>query len=236
MARLTPDPTFYPSPRMAMAAPPEKLAYVATIGVPTNGQTNGQVQHDALVTLDVDPASSAYGQTIGRVQMPQRGDELHHFGWNACSSALCPNGPHPHVERRYRLVPGLRSSRIHILDTKPDARQPRLVKVIEPEEVARKTGYSRPHTTHCGPDGIYVNAIGAPDGNGPGGIFVLDHDDTSIKGRWEKDLGRPVLPGRHPRLGRQTGRRAGGRHDARPTVLRALPGRRAPAPGPTRGR
>jgi selenium-binding protein 1 len=47
--------------------------------------------------------------------MPNAGDELHHFGWNACSSCLCPNAPHPHVERRYLVVPGLRSSRIHIL-------------------------------------------------------------------------------------------------------------------------
>src|SRR5262249_6852209 len=163
----------------------EKLAYVATIGVPANGTANGQVPPDALVTVDVDPESSSYGQTIGCVQMPNRGDELHHFGWNACSSALCPTGAQPHVERRDRLVPGLRSSRIHVLDTKPDPRQPRLVKVIEPDEVARKTGYSRPHTTHCGPDGVYVNAIGAPDGSGPGGIFVLDHDNLSIKGPWE---------------------------------------------------
>ena len=29
MAIWRPDPTFYPSPRMAMKAPPEKLAYVA---------------------------------------------------------------------------------------------------------------------------------------------------------------------------------------------------------------
>ena len=28
MATLKPDPTFYPSPRMAMKAPPENLAYV----------------------------------------------------------------------------------------------------------------------------------------------------------------------------------------------------------------
>ncbi len=193
MARFTPDPTFYPSAGMAMSAPPEKIAYVATIGVPTNGQTNGHVKHDALVTLDVDPTSSTYGKTISRVEMPNSGDELHHFGWNACSSALCPTGPHPHVERRYLLAPGLKSSRIHILDTKPDPRQPRLVKVIEAEEVMRKTGYSRPHTTHCGPDGIYVNAIGAPDGNGPGGIFVLDHDDLSIKGPWEKERGPQYL-------------------------------------------
>ena len=28
---LMPDPTFYPSPRMAMQAPPERLAYVAEV-------------------------------------------------------------------------------------------------------------------------------------------------------------------------------------------------------------
>jgi len=30
MARLTPDPTFYPSPRAAREAPREQLAYVVT--------------------------------------------------------------------------------------------------------------------------------------------------------------------------------------------------------------
>ena len=29
MPLLKPDPTFYPSPKMAMQSPPEKLAYVA---------------------------------------------------------------------------------------------------------------------------------------------------------------------------------------------------------------
>jgi len=38
--------------------------------------------------------------------MPNAGDELHHFGWNACSACLCPHAPHPHVERRYLVVPG----------------------------------------------------------------------------------------------------------------------------------
>ena len=56
--------------------------------------------------------------------MPNVGDELHHFGWNACSSALCPWAPHPHVERRYLLVPGLRSSRIHVVDVKDDPAEP----------------------------------------------------------------------------------------------------------------
>ena len=112
-----------------------------------------------------------YGQRVGEVRMPKFGDELHHFGWNACSSALCPYAPHPHVERRYLVVPGIRSSRIHIIDTKPDPRKPQIVKVIEPEEVFARTNYSRPHTIHCGPEAIYVSALGASQRRRPGRHF-----------------------------------------------------------------
>ena len=182
MASWTPDPTFYPSARMAMQAPAEKLAYMAILNVEGT-------QPDALGVVDLDPQSSKYGELINRVPMPKAGDELHHFGWNACSSALCPYAPHPHVERRYLIVPGLRSSRIHILDTKPDPRAPGIVKVIEPNDVHRRSGYSRPHTLHCGPEGIYVSALGAPNGEGPGGLFMLDHDAFDVLGRWEVDRG-----------------------------------------------
>src|SRR5579859_2585506 len=154
MARLTPDPTFYPSPKAAMAAPEEELGYVVTL----NTGSNGAQRPDALCTLDVNPSSPTYGQLISRTDMPNLGDELHHFGWNACSSALCPTAPHPHVERRYLIVPGLRSSRIYVLDVKPDPRKPKLVHTIEAQEIASRAGYSRPHTIHCGPDGIYVSA------------------------------------------------------------------------------
>jgi selenium-binding protein 1 len=177
------DPTFYPSPKLAGKAPAEKLAYVAALNA------NGGKQPDALVVVDVDPESKQYGQIVGRVDMPYAGDELHHFGWNACSSALCPYAPHPHVERRYLIVPGLRSSRIHVLDTKPNPKQPTIAKVIEPEVLAERTGYSRPHTVHCGPDGIYLSALGAPGGDGPGGIFALDHYTFEPLGRWEVDRG-----------------------------------------------
>ena len=67
------------------------------------------------------------------------------------------------------------------------------MKVIEAEEVIRKTGYSRPHTAHCGPDGIYMNALGVAHGNGPGGIFVMDPETFEIRGRWEKDRGPQQL-------------------------------------------
>jgi len=187
MPQLRPDPSFYPSPRMAMKAPAEKLAYVALISA------DGGERPDELVVVDVDPNSADCGSVVGGVKMPNVGDELHHFGWNACSSCLCPYAPHPHTERRYLVVPGIHSSRIHVIDTKPDPRSPKIVKVLEPEEVMSRSGYMAPHTTHCGPDGIYMNALGGADGAGPGGIFVLDHDSFTIKGPWELDRGSQHL-------------------------------------------
>ena len=180
MARWTPDPTFYPNPVEAMRAPAEQLAYVALLGA--DGATR-----DALGVVDTDPASGSYGELVGQLDFPNAGNELHHFGWNACSSHLCPWAANAHVERRYLVVPGTGSSRIHIVDTKADPRRPELVKVIEPEEVARKTGYMAPHTVHCGPDGVYMNALGSTGGDGPGGMFTLDHESFDVRGRWERE-------------------------------------------------
>ena len=182
-----PDPTFYPSPKMAMQAPPEKLAFVAMLNASNDGH------HDALGVVDVDPGSSGYGRIVGQLEMPNAGDELHHFGWNACSACLCPYAPHPHVERRYLIVPGIRSSRIHVIDTKPDPRNPQIVKVIEPETLAARAGYTSPHTIHCGPEGIYASALGATNGDGPGGIFMMDHDSFDVLGKWELDRGPQFL-------------------------------------------
>ena len=78
MSLLRPDPTFYPSPKMAIEAPPEKLAYVALLNPAPEGRP------DALGVVDVDPVSPTYGQLIHQLDMPNVGDELQHFGWNAC--------------------------------------------------------------------------------------------------------------------------------------------------------
>ena len=182
MATWKPDPSFYPSPRLAAKAPPETLAYVAMFDP-------GRQQPDGIAVVDVDPGSATYAQIVGQVTMTHAGDELHHFGWNACSSCLCPNAPHPHMERRYLVVPGLRSSRIYILDTGPDPRQPVISRVIEPEELAERTGYSRPHTVHCGPGVIYVTALGNAEGKGPGGIAMLDAQSFDPLGQWEVERG-----------------------------------------------
>src|SRR4030095_10313860 len=102
MPKLLPDQTFYPSPTMAMQAPAETLAYVALVNPDPAAK-------DALAVLDVALASAADGAQTARVDIPHAGDEWLHFGWNACSSCLCPNAPHPHMQRRYLVVPGMRS-------------------------------------------------------------------------------------------------------------------------------
>jgi hypothetical protein len=52
------------------------------------------------------------------------GDELHHSGWNACSS--CHDDPN---RSRNRLVlPSLKSDRIYFVDTETDPRAPKLAK------------------------------------------------------------------------------------------------------------
>ena len=64
---------------------------------------------------------TAYGQIIHRTPMPNVGDELHHFGWNACSSLPRRTS----MKREHLIVPGFRSSRIHIVDVAPTRASPR---------------------------------------------------------------------------------------------------------------
>ena len=147
-----------------MRAEREKVLYVIAL----YGAT-GVEAPDYLATVDVDPGSPTYSQVIHRTPMPHLDDELHHFGWNACSSC------HGEADRsrRFLIVPGMRSSRIHILDT-ADERAPRLHKVIEPEEIKTKTDLSAPHTVHCLADGhVMISMLGDAEGNGPGGFLLL---------------------------------------------------------------
>jgi selenium-binding protein 1 len=165
----------YASPQEAMKAERETTLY--TIAIYDNSDVQAP---DYLATVDVDPASPTYSQVIHRTPMPNLGDELHHFGWNACSSCHGDEGK----ERRFLVVPGVASNRIHILDV-ADERAPKLHKVIEPEEIISKTNLTTPHTVHCLADGhVMISMLGDQDGNGPGGFLLLD-DDFNIAGRWE---------------------------------------------------
>jgi len=181
---LRPDPTFHPSPKMAMEAPVETLAF--TLMLSPDG-----TKPDGLAVVDVDPGSKTYGQIVHELYVPNLGDEFHHFGWNACSSSLSPLTGHAFLERRYLIIPGIRSSRIYIIDVK-DPMDAKIHKIIEADELMAKTGYSRPHTIHCGPEGIYVSTLGGggKDGtDGPPGIFIMDCQTFEIQGRYEMDRG-----------------------------------------------
>ena len=186
----SPDPTFYRTPAEAIAAPTEQLAYVVAF------DRDGE-RPDALAVVDVDDSSPGYGTVVGWTELPTTGDELHHFGWNACSSALLHEGHDmgpDGLQRRYLLLPGLRSSRVHVYDTQPDPRSPRLHKTVEASELAAKAGYSRPHTLHCGPDGVFLTCLGGADGTeGPGGIALLDHTTFDVLRAWETDRGSQYL-------------------------------------------
>lgn len=167
----------YASPQQAMNAARETVLYVPAIYA---GSTIDKP--DYLATIDVDPKSKAYGQVIHRLPMPNVGDELHHFGWNACSS--CHGDEHR--GRRYIVLPGLVSSNIHIVDTQRVER-PEMHKVIDGATIAEKTDLSTPHTVHCLADGtIMISMLGDAKGQGPGGFLLLD-DQFEIMGRWEND-------------------------------------------------
>ena len=181
---MRPDPTFYATAKLAMAAPVETLAF--TLMLSPDGS-----QPDGIAVVDVDPKSDKFGQIVSSLFMPNKGDEFHHFGWNACSSALSPLTGHAFLERRYLIVPGIRSSRIYVIDVK-DPMDMKIHRTIEPEEIMEKTGYSRPHTIHCGPEGIYVSTLGGggKDGTeGPPGIFIMDCETFDVLGRYEMDRG-----------------------------------------------
>ncbi len=182
------DPTFYRTAAEAASAPAESLAYVVAF------DREGD-QPDALTVLDVDPSSDDYGRVVGWVDSPRLGDEFHHFGWNACSSAFMHEGHDmSDLKRRFLLVPGLRSSNIYVYDTAADPRQPSLHKTIEAAELAEKAGYSRPHTLHCGPEGVFMTCLGTGAGDdGPGGIALLDHSTFDVIGPWERNRGPQYL-------------------------------------------
>ena len=170
------DPTFYRTAADAIAAPAEELAYVVAF------DRQGE-KHDALTVIDLNPKSKAYGRVVGWTEVPALGDELHHFGWNACSAALKHEGHNMDgLQRRFLIVPGLRSSNIYVFDVGPDPRKPNLVKTIDAKTLSDKAGYSRPHTLHCGPEGVFMTCLGGPknDPEGPGGIALLDHSTFDV--------------------------------------------------------
>lgn len=168
----------YASPQEATEAEKEKILYTVALYTGT-----GIEKPDYLATVDVDPESPTYSQVIHRLEMPNIGDELHHSGWNACSS--CHNDSSK--SRQYLILPGVRSSRLHFVDTASDPRAPSLHKVIEGDEIKAKTDLSGPHTVHCLGSDIIISMLGTANGEGPGG-FLHVNENLEVQGRWENDI------------------------------------------------
>src|SRR3954468_22402079 len=73
--------SFHASPDEAVHAAPEELLYVACLHEGT-----GVDEPDFIAVVDAND-----GTIVHETPMPNVGDELHHFGWNRCSSAC--HGP-----------------------------------------------------------------------------------------------------------------------------------------------
>uniref|UniRef100_A0AAY5KFD7 Methanethiol oxidase n=1 Tax=Esox lucius TaxID=8010 RepID=A0AAY5KFD7_ESOLU len=165
----------YKSPLDAMKGPREEIVYLPCIY-----RNTGIQKPDYLATVDVDPKSPTYFSNP--LPMPNLNDELHHSGWNACSSCFGDSS-----KKRNRLIlPSLISSRIYVVDTGTDPHAPRIHKIVEPTDVFWKTGLANPHTTHClGSGQIMISSMGDPSGNGKGGFILLDGETFEVVGNWE---------------------------------------------------
>lgn len=178
----------YPTPLEAMEkGQREKLLYTITIQPDLNHPLG-----DYLSTVDVDPESPTYSQVIHRTFTKKTGNELHHSGWNACSSCYFVKEGEMVPKRDKLVMPSLNSDRIYIVDTGTNPRKPEMFKEIG-EEVFRKHNVTAPHTTHCLADGnIMISTMGDSEGNAKGD-FILFNKDFECVGTWTK--GKTALCG-----------------------------------------
>ena len=171
----------YASPQAAREQPPEQFAYVAALYEGT-----GIDRPDFIAVVDVDPSSPTYGEIVHRTEMPNVGDELHHFGWNACSSAC-----HSQLQRDTMIVPGVP------LVADPHPRHLRAARAEDQERDrgrgdqgearAERTAHRPLHARRHRHD---LDARRRRRQHVPGGFAVLDARDFSIAERWEREHGR----------------------------------------------
>lgn len=182
----------YPSPLHALKkGPREKLLYVVFV------QPNLDEPHgDYLATIDVDPESPSYSTIIHRTFTNKKGNELHHSGWNACSSCfkVDKDAPESKIPKRDKLIlPSVNSNNIYVFDVGADERKPTLWKEID-GSVLLNNGVSAPHTCHCLADGtVLISTMGDAEGNAKGEFIQFDSEfnclGTWIRGDKKPDCG-----------------------------------------------
>lgn len=161
--------------------PREKLLYVVTVQ-PNLNESHG----DYLSTIDVDPESSTYSQIIHRTFTNRTGMEMHHSGWNTCSSCHGKKCSGENMPVRDKLVlPCLNSNYVYVVDTGKNPRAPEISKIIE-GSVMEQHNVGTPHTTHCLANGnIMISTMGDREGNAKGDFVLFDPNFNCI-GTWTK--------------------------------------------------
>ncbi|HTE50832.1 MAG TPA: selenium-binding protein SBP56-related protein [Kofleriaceae bacterium] len=134
----------------------ERYMYIATI-------SQSSTDPDFVAVVGVNPTKSDFGKIIKRVDMPNIGDELHHFGYSLDQDRL--------------IVPGLFSGRIHVFNVENNPANPTLVTVNN--NLVSSSGYIVPHTVVGLPGGLMgVTMIGGNTADSTPGGVVLINDHT----------------------------------------------------------
>jgi methanethiol oxidase len=115
----------------------EQFIHVWTLGV--EGLGDGS---DKLVTIDVDPASKAYGRVVHTLSVGERG-EAHHMGFTD--------------DRKHLWAGGLASNKIYVFDVGTDPSKPTLVRTIS--DLATRSGYAGPHTFYALPGRMLIGNL-----------------------------------------------------------------------------
>jgi hypothetical protein len=167
--------SFHISPQDAMEAPPEEFLYLACLHEGT-----GVEKRDFLAVVDAESGAIVHDADA------QRRDD---FTTSAGTAALGL----PRPDRSHLIIPGFRSSRIHIVNVSDDPRRRGSRRWSSRKSSSRRL-VTRGRTVHCMPgDNIVISMLGDADGNGAGGFAVLDAKTFEVKGRWENGGATPPL-------------------------------------------
>jgi selenium-binding protein 1 len=138
----------------------EDFIHVWTLGEKGLGD-----ESDKLVTIDVNPASKAYGKVIASVSVGGRG-EAHHMGFTD--------------DRKYLWAGGLDDSKIYVFDVGSRPGKPRLVKTIV--DLTAKSGFIGPHTFYALPGRMLIgNLSNSTDKGGVTGLALYNNKGAFIQ-------------------------------------------------------
>jgi selenium-binding protein 1 len=138
----------------------ERFLFVATIA-------QSATDPDFVAVIGADPGRADFGKIVSRIDMPNVGDELHHFGYSA--------------DQRRLIVPGLFSNRIHVFKIKHGGKRMTLRAVND--RLAAESGYIVPHGVMTMEGRTIAPMIGAAnDTTLPGGIVEIDDRTGAFQG------------------------------------------------------